>query len=383
MRQPEYNAIVIGGGFFGCSLALYLKHYADRILILEKEERLLQRASYANQARVHNGYHYPRSILTALRSRANFSRFAEQYRDCINDGFQQCYAVCRNSSMSKITAAQFKKFCDRIDAPIEPAPPDIVGLFKHDMIEAAFLVRECAFDATRLTERMTHDLADNEIEVRLNSKAVGISPVDDSEIGVSVRTGSVVDRVTARYVFNCTYSQLNQVIAAAGTRTVPLKHELAEIVLIEVPDHLRNIAVTIMDGPFFSTMPFPPRGLHSLTHVRYTPHFSWVDTGVLSMEPHEVFKRTPRKTNYLYMIKDAQRYIPSMESCRYVDSIWEIKTVLPQSEVDDSRPILFLRSPELRNLVSIMGGKLDNIYDVFHEIDSLVAQEGGFAGDDL
>ena len=27
---------------------------------------LMQRASYANQARVHNGYHYPRSLLTAL-----------------------------------------------------------------------------------------------------------------------------------------------------------------------------------------------------------------------------------------------------------------------------------------------------------------------------
>lgn len=375
--QPEYSVIVIGGGFFGCSLALYLKNYADRILILEKENRLLQRASYANQARVHNGYHYPRSILTALRSRANFSRFAEQYRDCIQDGVEQYYAVCRNSSMSKITAAQFRKFCQRVGAPVESAPREIVNLFKSDMIEAAFLVKECAFDATKLTEKITQDLADKEIEVRLNSKAVRIRPVDDSEIGVYFGTGSQGDYATARFVFNCTYSQLNQVLTAADLGTVPLKHELAEIALIEVPDHLRNIAVTIIDGPFFSTMPFPPRSLHSLTHVRYTPHCSWVDTGVGYTEPHEVFKNAPRKTNYPYMIRDAQRYIPSMESCQYVDSLWEIKTVLPQSEVDDSRPILFLRSQELKNFVSVMGGKLDNIYDVFHEVECLFDEGEG------
>lgn len=46
----------------------------DRILIIEKDCDLMQRASYGNQAKVHNGYHYPRSILTARRSRVNFSK---------------------------------------------------------------------------------------------------------------------------------------------------------------------------------------------------------------------------------------------------------------------------------------------------------------------
>jgi hypothetical protein len=68
------------------------------------------------------------------------------------------------------------------------------------------------------------------------------------------------------------------------------------------------------------------------------------------------------------MLKDAQRYIPALQDCRYIDSIWEVKTVLPQSEVDDSRPILMKRDQGIPNLTCIMGGKIDNIYDVFEEL---------------
>ena len=68
---------VIGGGFYGSVIALYLKkvkgyRYVD---LYEKEADFLTRASYVNQARVHSGYHYPRSFTTAYRSRANFFKF--------------------------------------------------------------------------------------------------------------------------------------------------------------------------------------------------------------------------------------------------------------------------------------------------------------------
>ncbi len=89
VKSFQYDAVVIGGGFFGCQLSLYLKQYMKAILILEKESDLLQRASFANQARVHNGYHYPRSILTALRSRVNFPQFVNEYRECIASNFDK------------------------------------------------------------------------------------------------------------------------------------------------------------------------------------------------------------------------------------------------------------------------------------------------------
>ena len=372
MKHNEFDAIVIGGGFFGCRLALSLKDHMGKVLILEKESAFLQRASYANQARVHNGYHYPRSILTAFRSRTNFKRFSDEYKDCIDSSFQKYYAVARK--FSKITAGQFKSFCERIGAFIQTAPKEIKTLFSRDLIEDVFLVNEFAFDAVKLRTRIVRELTEKGIETRLNAAVTKLRPTEGSGIEVSYSMEGQVDRVSAKHVFNCAYSQINQILTASSLPAIPLKHELTEMALVEMPDHLKNLGVTIMDGPFFSTMPFPPRGLHTLSHVRYTPHHSWQDSGGSYMDANEYFKKVPRQTNFFRMIKDAQRYIPSLRDCIHVDSIWEVKTVLPSSEMDDSRPILFRNHHGLQNLTCILGGKIDNIYDVLHEIESLGVQ---------
>src|SRR4029079_14080565 len=83
------------------------------------------------------------------------------------------------------------------------------------------------------------------------------------------------------------------------------------------------------------------------------------------------FNAAARETNYPYMIRDAQRYLPALRNCSYVDSLWEVKTVLPTSEVDDSRPILLLKAHGFKNLTCILGGKIDNIYDMVEEMESL------------
>ncbi len=54
-------------------------------------------------------------------------------------------------------------------------------------------------------------------------------------------------------------------------------------------------------------------------------------------------------------------------------SLWEIKTILPQSDANDSRPILFKRDTELPGVISLLGGKIDNIYD----LDDIFAGELG------
>jgi predicted NAD/FAD-binding protein len=54
---------VIGSGFFGITTALILskKHQVD---VYEKEKKILNGASFANQFRFHLGFHYPRSQKT-------------------------------------------------------------------------------------------------------------------------------------------------------------------------------------------------------------------------------------------------------------------------------------------------------------------------------
>src|SRR4029077_13252268 len=83
--------------------------------------------------------------------------------------------------------------------------------------------------------------------------------------------------VSAPLVFNATYSQLNMLLMGSGCSPIPLKHELTEVALVVPPTELAGLAITVMDGPFFSIMPFPGSKLYSLTHVRYTPHAAWRD----------------------------------------------------------------------------------------------------------
>ena len=62
-----------------------------------------------------------------------------------------------------------------------------------------------------------------------------------------------------------------------------------------------------------------------------------------------------------------------MAKAKYMGSIFEIKTVLPRNEDDDGRPILFKKDVgNVKNLVCVMGGKLDNIYDLEDRLESVM-----------
>ncbi len=361
------DAIVIGGGFYGCSLAVFLARHHRQVVLIEGSDELMTRASYINQARVHNGYHYPRSFMTALRSAANFPRFAVDFLDCVAAGFEKVYAIAR--TQSKVSAYQFQRFCQNIKVPARTAPKAIRDIFNPELIEDVFCVREFAFDAARLREKMRHELATAKVDVRFRTEAVRIGRRPDGLLDVVCAHG---DTLRTKCAFNCTYSQINELLAASGLDALPLKHELTELALMQPPPQLRELGVTVMDGPFFSAMPFPALGLHSLSHVRYTPHESWSD-GTLRRNPHHLLTKQPRESNWCYMQRDSQRYLPAMTGARHVRSLFTIKTVLLQNEVDDGRPILMRWHPELGAMATILGGKIDNIYDVLDALTDLKA----------
>jgi glycine/D-amino acid oxidase-like deaminating enzyme len=273
------------------------------------------------------------------------------------------YAVAR--TLSNVTAAQFRNFCERVDAPLKPAPPAVKRLFDPDLIEDVFAVEEPAFDAVKLKQHLWADLEAAGIEMRLGAEALRLESPSPGAVAVTYRASEGEAEVTAAKVYNCCYSRLNRLLHASGLAPIALKHELTEIALIEIPAELRDLGVTVVCGPFFSTMPYPPRGLHSLSHVRYTPHREWHDeAGTDYQDPYQALAQADRRSRHVAMIRDASRYLPALASSRYVDSLWEVKTVLPRSDSDDSRPILLHESQGAVQVCSILGAKIDNIYDM-------------------
>lgn len=364
--------LIIGGGFFGMYLADHFSHKGCDVRLVEKEHQFMSRASYVNQARVHNGYHYPRSVLTALRSRISFPRFVNEFRECIYTEFEKYYLI--GSPLGKVSARQFLKFCERIGARCEPAPERIRALTTPALINACFSVVEYAFDANKLRDVMIRRLAASTVQCNLDTSVESVSQQGDGLL-VDMCNGITGEHESfyADHVFNCTYSRINYVAAHSGITLVPLKHEMTEMCLVEVPEPLKTLGITVMCGPFFSVMPFPPAGLHSFSHVRYTPHYEWRDENGRPYEDAQIrFDVAKRNSAWRYMQKDATRYIPILSECTYERSIWEIKTVLPRSESDDSRPILFLPHHGLKGFHCIMGGKIDNVYDA---IDAIISED--------
>lgn len=366
---PAYDAIIVGGGFYGAAIAIYLasQRGLKRILLVEREPALLTRASYNNQARVHNGYHYPRSFTTAYRSRVNLPKFVHDWPQAAKRDIVKLYAIARRNS--KVTSRQFERFCRDIGASIAPAAPGLNKLFEPRLIEGVFLVEEYAFDSTRLAQWAIHELDTCGVQVRLDTRVTAVDRADGGTLAVALHdAGGGAESLTCRYVFNCTYAGLNQLDGDfPGTRT-GLKQEITEMALMKVPPELDGLGITVMDGPFFSMMPFPARGLHTLSHVRYTPHLHWADAH--GIDPYARLDQYERDTRVDRMVRDVGRYLPAILRASYVDSLFEVKTVLAKNESDDGRPILFEKHEELPGCYSILGGKIDNIYDVLEKLDA-------------
>ncbi len=176
------DAVIIGGGFYGATIAIYLakQRGLKRVVLVERESALLTRASYNNQARIHNGYHYPRSFTTAYRSRVNLPHFVRDWPGAVEQDFTKLYAITRRNS--KVTAKQFVRFCKEIGAKIEPANQSQRQLFESRLIEEVFLVEEYVFDSGKLADWAEEQLRACDADVRYETRVTAISRADHAQL---------------------------------------------------------------------------------------------------------------------------------------------------------------------------------------------------------
>ena len=363
--------VVIGGGFFGAMLAAYLSARGERVVIIEREDRLMSRASYHNQARIHGGYHYPRNRTTGRRSAVNMSRFMRDFSGACLVPKHSLYAVAAHDSL--VTPTQFEEFSADIGAPLSKTPAELSGLFDADAVAAHWKVSEFNFDAVMLM-RLVKERLDARGVVRSFDTTV-------TEVDVRSRGGLTVHtlrrdgsrgKVQADRVFNCTYAGLHQIEGVGKNLATRLKLELTEMPLIKPIPSLKGLGITVMDGPFWSMQPFPARGdAYTLSHVSYTPHCYWLDEP--GRNPYEILESYPKRSAFQKMMADASRYVPALAEAKQIDSLWEVKAVLVKSEGDDGRPITFERHGE-HPMWSILGGKIDNIYDLIEALEELPAE---------
>ena len=367
----QYDKIIIGAGLYGLYSALYCaKSNNEKVMVLECDEAPFKRATYINQARVHMGYHYPRSISTAVKSAGYFERFYKDYKFCIHDSFDQIYAT--SASFSWTNKDQFKKFCDDANIKCEPLNPE--KYFKPGLCDGTFLTREYTYDAQVLKEHLLNEIEKtNNIEIKYS---VNIIKINKRKLEYEI-VDSEMNKYKSNFILNATYAGVNQIHKLAGFEPFKIKYELCEIILCKVNDELKNIGLTVMDGPFFSIMPFGQTGYHSLTSVTFTPHITSYDSvptfecqkkskGFCSPDKLGNCNDCPAKPKsaWSYMSSLAKKYMKDELKFEYVDSLYSMKPILKASEIDDSRPTVIKVMSKNPTFVSVLSGKINTVYDL-------------------
>lgn len=367
--MSSVDKVIIGGGLYGLYSALYCAKRGQNIVVLEYDKEAFSRATYVNQARVHNGYHYPRSYSTAVNSAKYFDRFNKDFGFCIHDSFTKIYAT--SSVFSWTSAQDFKKFCDA--AQIKCDSISVEKYFKDDVCDGAFETEEFTFDAMMLRDYFVKEIAKYpNCEIIYQSRMKTIDKIDGQYV-IKLNRGRIFE---TKFVLNATYGSLNQILSKFNFEHFKMKYELCEIILCKVSDNIKNVGLTLMDGPFFSLMPFGKTGYHSLTSVLYTPHKT-------STDPLPVFKCQVEETNcsptqlnncnlcinkpessWWYMSNLAKKYLKDDIKIEFIEALFSIKAVLQASEIDDSRPTIVKQFSESPDFFSVFSGKINTIYDL-------------------
>lgn len=371
--MASYDKVILGAGLYGLYAALFCGKQGEKVVVLEYDDDAFERATYINQARVHMGYHYPRSYSTAIKSAHYFNRFNDDYSFCVHSEFDKIYATSNNFSWTN--ADQFRKFCTNAQIQCKNVDPSIY--FNAGMCDGAFITKEYTYDSNILKKYLLEQIAKcSKVEIRYGTR---INYIKQNETNFEISISNE-EKISTDFLLNATYASSNQIIAKIDNKVYEpfkIKYELCEIILCKVNKNLHDVGITVMDGPFFSIMPFGKTGYHSLTAVTFTPHVTCYKSlpefecqkksnGYCSMNQlgncnYCVAKPT---SAWVYMSNMAKKYLTEDYKFEYVKSLFSMKPILQASEIDDSRPTVIKELSDSPRFISVLSGKINTVYDL-------------------
>jgi hypothetical protein len=329
------NILVIGGGLFGCSVALELSKSEYNVTLIEQDSDIMNKASKCNHNRIHYGYHYPRSIETATQSLDGLLSFLIKYKEAIITNFPNYYAVALNQS--NINSSEYEKFCDQVGISYCSEYPSS-NIMNSSLLENSYKVEEPIFDWDILKKLVKKELKKSNIKLKLNTKfSKKYSKFD--------------------FIINCAYSGINDVNKIMGVSS--LKFKLQDVIIPIFKYDYFKIGLTVMDGPFCSIMPKGNIPNHFLLyHAKYS---------ILKETEEDIIKPLDDISYNLEMIKkDSTRYFPFIETAEFVD-YWRTTRAIPINS-DDARPSKIITYPENPKFITIFSGKISTCVKVAKQI---------------
>lgn len=311
---------VVGGGVFGATTAVDLARAGADVDLYEAQSDLLLGATARCQARLHSGYHYPRSDATAAAARDAAPEFEARYPQAIRRAAQH-YVIAGDS---RVSADEYLEFCHRLGLPYEIVePPQVHGA------QLCVRVPEAFIDVDILRRILRRDLAMAGVDVLYETP--GGAPMPGYDLTVMA-----------------TYGQ---------PWLKPLRYELCEVALVEVARY-EGQSFVVLDGNYVSLDPY------GRVHMIYDVVNSVHAVGEIPDQYQDLLGRWgPVRTalsRWEVMLQTAGQQLRGLEPggqgvAIYHGSLFAVRAVLPDVDATDERPTLVERTGDI---VSILSGKI-------------------------
>ena len=347
--------VVVGGGFYGLWISTQLSNSKTEVTVIEKNSELMGEASMINQARVHNGHHYPRSYSTFASSNRNYDRFLKEFSSTIDECHDPIYLI---SDKSKVDKMKFERLCNIFQVKLQDIPIRLADIYKLRYITKGWKVNESYFNSRSLKQQMLNQLDLNGVKIIKNSEVISIEENHNIVKILRVENGQMISESFNAAVIS-TYGNIEMLKGGVNMNLPRLNYQVSEIVNVRVPDYFNGSSITVIDGPFWSLTPWPAFGNFALSHVRYTPLANFKT----HVEAKQFMEQNIDYSNFNLMKKDLIKYHKIFDKITKIKSYLAIKCLLPKSESNDSRPILY-KFNEKGNILLTIGGKIDNIFDL-------------------
>jgi hypothetical protein len=328
--------LIIGGGLFGCSIALELYKSGYNITLMEQNSDIMNNASKCNHNRIHYGYHYPRSPETAIQSLDGLLSFLFKYKEAIITNFPNYYAIA--SDQSNINSFEYRKFCDQVGISYNSEYPSSY-IMNDKLLEDSYRVEEPIFDWDVLKNLVKQELKNSNITLKLNTKF------------------TTPDFTDFDFIINCTYSEINKINKLAG---VPLlEFKLQDVIIPIFEFNHPKIGLTVMDGPFCSVM---PKGNISNTFLLYHAKYS-----ILKETKENNIESLQDISNNIKNIKeDSSKYFPFIKDINFTD-YWRTTRAIPINS-DDARISNIITYPENPKFITVFSGKISTCVKIAKQI---------------
>lgn len=332
--------LIKGAGWYGCHIGLELLDAGHEVAVHELRSDIFLGASGNNPARLHSGFHYPRSSLTQESCMESQDKFLRSYGFLTNEIKSNIYAVADHGSLLDFGA--YKK-CIQKTAAWEEVSPTAYGLKN---VEGAVAVQERHIVIDEVRKFFREALKES---LFLNSDLLMSGPEDYYD-----------------WIIDCTFSQT----AATPFGTID-RYEPCLTVLLHADT---SQAITIMDGPFPSLYPWNEElGLCSLTSALYTPLSKICKS---YSEAANLLDRTSKnklKDRAHRMFRQMVYYYPKLNETGLIidDNLRTSIRAMPSSAAD-ARICKVVKTGN-KTLV-VLAGKIDAIFHAEGEIKRIISK---------